>query len=215
MFIHGGYWRGQVKEDYVFAAEAAVAAGAIGAIVEYTLMPGARMAQLVSEVRMAAQWLAAHAQEFGADGRMLSASGHSAGAHLCSYLASRSPRETRGPQPGAKSVVLLSGLYDLRPISTSYLQPTLALTPEEIAHWSPFEAVPNPGAHFELVVGHKETGPFHIQAHDYAYVLERHGAGVERITPTGHDHMSLVRALGQPDGPVADLVAQAVERSRR
>ncbi|MEQ1770937.1 MAG: alpha/beta hydrolase [Devosia sp.] len=213
MFIHGGYWRGQVKEDYVFAAESAVAAGAIAAIVEYTLMPGARMAQLVSEVRMAAQWLAMHAHEFGGDGSMLSASGHSAGAHLCSYLATRSPHEAHASQPPVKSVVLLSGLYDLRPISMSYLQPTLALTPQEIAHWSPFESVPSPGAHIEIVVGHDETEPFHTQAHDYAYAMERHGASVERITAPGHDHMSLVRALGQPGEPVAGLVAQAIERS--
>ncbi|MEQ1901200.1 MAG: alpha/beta hydrolase [Devosia sp.] len=214
MFIHGGYWRGQVKEDYLFVAEGAVAAGAIAAIVEYTLMPGARMAQLVAEVRQAAGWLASHAGEFGGDGNALSASGHSAGAHLCSYLASRSPHESTLPAPPVKSLLLLSGIYDLRPITASYLQPTLGLTPEEVAQWSPFEAVPSPETHFEIAVGHQETEPFHIQAHDYAFALERRGADVERITLPGHEHMSLVRELGRPGMPMAELLRTAVGRSK-
>jgi arylformamidase len=212
MFIHGGYWRGQVKEDYAFAAEGAIAAGAIAAIVEYTLMPGARMAQLVHEVRTAAQWLRDHAGAFGGNGAALSASGHSAGAHLCSYLAARAPHETAQPAAQVQSLLMLSGIFDLRPISTSYLQPTLELTPEEVADWSPFEAVPD-DAYYQVVVGHKETEPFHIQARDYAEGLARRGASVERLTAVAHDHMSLVLELGQPGQPMAELVREAVERS--
>jgi arylformamidase len=214
MFIHGGYWRGQVKEDYVFVADAVTAAGAIAGIVEYTLMPGARMAQLVAEVRSAAAWLADHAEEFGGNGAMLSASGHSAGAHLCSFLGSRSPHETAFPATKVKSLLMLSGIYDLRPITSSYLQPTLQLTPEEVAHWMPFEAVPSAGTHYEIVVGHKETQPFHLQAQDYAYVLERHGASAERMTIPGLDHMSLVRELGRPGTATSALLEAAIARSR-
>ncbi|MEO6015410.1 MAG: alpha/beta hydrolase [Devosia sp.] len=212
LFIHGGYWRGQMKEDYALVAEGAIAAGAICAIVEYTLMPDARMAQLVAEVRAAATWLYDHADEFGGDPARISASGHSAGAHLCSFLVARSPHERHLPETPIQSVLLLSGLYDLRPITTSYLQPTLQLSPEEVAHWSPFEAVPASGTHFEIVVGHNETAPFHLQAQDYAYALERHGVSRERITAAGHDHMSLVLELGQPGKPLAELLRAAVER---
>jgi arylformamidase len=214
MFIHGGYWRGQVKEDYVFVAEGALATGAIAAIVEYTLMPGARLAQLVAEVRSAAAWLAVHAYEFGGNGSALSASGHSAGAHLCSWLASRSPHEATLPATPVRSLLMLSGIYDLRPITSSYLQPTLQLTSEEVAHWSPFEAVPSPDAHYEIVVGHAETEPFHIQAQDYAIALERREASVERVTLPELDHMSLVRALGRPETTMGGLLAAAIERSR-
>src|SRR4051812_44321377 len=63
-FIHGGYWRAQIKEDYSLVADGIVASGAIAAIVEYTLMPANRMADLVRETRAALAWLAAHATEF-------------------------------------------------------------------------------------------------------------------------------------------------------
>lgn len=213
MFIHGGYWRAQAKEDYAFVADGVVAAGAICAIVEYTLMPGARMASLVRETREALAWLAANAADFGGDGTKLSASGHSAGGHLVTYLASRAPHEREFPATPVKAVIPISGIYDLRPITTSYLQPEVQLTPEEVAQWSPIEAVPSTATHYEIVVGHDETAPFHQQAQDYAYVLERHGVSHERMTLHGEEHMSVVRKLGRVGSPMWDLLKDAIDRS--
>ena len=88
------------------------------------------------------------------------------------------------------------------------------LTDEEVAHWSPFEAVPSVRTHYEVVVGHDETEPFHLQAQDYAFALQRHGAEVERITLPEHEHMSLVRELGRPEKPMGELLKGAIERSR-
>jgi arylformamidase len=214
MFIHGGYWRAQVKEDYAFVADGVVAAGAICAIVEYTLKPAVPMSNLVRETREALAWLAANASEFGGDGTKLSASGHSAGGHLVTFLASRAPHERAFPTTPIKAVIPISGIYDLRPITTSYLQPEVQLTSEEVAHWSPIESVPSPATHYEIVVGHDETAPFHQQAQDYAYVLERHGVSHERVTLHGEEHMSVVRKLGRVGSPMWELLRDAVERSR-
>ena len=214
MFIHGGYWRAQVREHYAFVADGVTAAGAICAIVEYTLMPGNRMVDLVRETRQALAWLAANAASFGGDGAKLSASGHSAGGHLVTYLASRAPHERDFPTTPVTAVMPISGIFDLRPITTSYLQPELHLTPEEVARWSPIEALPGPTTHYQIVVGHDETPPFHQQAQDYAYVLERHGASHERVTLHGEEHMSVVRKLGRVGSPMWELLRDAIERSK-
>lgn len=214
MFIHGGYWRAQVKEDYAFVADGVTAAGAICAIVEYTLKPAVPMSNLVRETREALAWLAANAASFGGDGSKLSASGHSAGGHLVTWLASRAAHEHAFPPTPVRSVISISGIFDLRPITTSYLQPEVQLTAEEVAHWSPIEAVPSTATHYEIVVGHDETAPFHQQAQDYAYVLERHGVSHERMTLHGEEHMSVVRKLGVVGSPMWGLLRDAVERSR-
>ncbi len=212
MFIHGGYWRGQVKEDYAVVADGVVAAGAIAAIVEYTLMPGVRMSNLVRETREAAAWLADNAATFGGDPNRLSASGHSAGGHLVTYLASRSPHEKAHPATKLNAIASLSGIFDLRPITTSYLQPELHLTAEEVAHWSPIEAVPSPHTHYEIIVGHDETAPFHQQAQDFAYVLDRHGASHERITAADKDHMSVLRDFARPGSPTWEILRDVIAR---
>jgi arylformamidase len=213
MFIHGGYWRAQVKEDYVFVADGITALGAIAAVVEYTLLPGIRMAEQVSQIRDAARWLADNAASFGGDGARFTASGHSAGGHLVTWLAARAPHERALPQTAVKAVMPISGIFDLRPISTSYLQPELHLTDEEIARWSPIEAVPSTETHFELVIGHEETPPFHQQQQDYAFVLSRHGASVERRTMAGEDHMSVLRQMGRVGSPMWQVLRDVIGRS--
>lgn len=212
MFIHGGYWRGQVKEDYAVVADGITAAGAIAAIVEYTLMPGNRMADLVREAREAIAWIADNAADFGGDSNRITASGHSAGGHLVTYLASRSPHERAFPATPLRAVASLSGIFDLRPITTSYLQPELHLTAEEVAHWSPIEAVPSPNTHYEIIVGHDETPPFHQQAQDFAYVLDRHGVSHERFTAPGKSHMSVLRDFARPNSPTWAVLRDVIAR---
>ena len=215
MFVHGGYWYLNDKEMFAFPAETITANGAIAAIVEYTLIPGARMEQLVDEVRLAARWLIANAAEFGGDPKTFSASGHSAGGHLASYLAARAPHEREAPGIPVKSLLLVSGLYDLRPITTSYLQPHLHLTNEEVARFSPLEAEQLPGPKVVLTVGHNETEPFHLQAQDLCFAAERRGLHYERITLSGLDHMTIVRDLGVPTSRMGGLLAETIAASRR
>lgn len=215
IFIHGGYWRANDKENFAFPAESITAAGAIAVIVEYALMPQTRMDEIVAEVRRAADWVFAHIAGHGGDPQMLSASGHSAGAHLCSYLTARAPHEHAFPAAPVKALLLISGIYDLRPITESFLQPEITLTPEEVADWSPFEAEPSPATHVTLAVGHKETEPFHLQAQDFALGAKRRGVPVERITLPDHDHMSIVRDLGVPGTRIAELLVETIARSRR
>ena len=214
MFIHGGYWYLNDKEMFAFPAETIVASGAIAAIVEYTLIPNVRMAQLVDEVRQAARWLIEHAASFGGDPNAFSASGHSAGGHLASYLAARAPHEAAGPGVDVKALLLVSGLYDLGPISTSYLQPSLGLTEEEVARFSPVGAAQQPGPRVKLTVGQNETEPFHRQAEELCLAAGRRGLSYERITLPELDHMTIVRDMGRPETRMGGLLRETIEASR-
>ena len=212
IFIHGGYWRAFKREDYHFIAETVLGAGAIAVFPEYTLMPGARMAQLVAEMRQAALWVGAHIGEHGGDPARITASGHSAGAHLASYLASLAPHEHGFRAVPIRSLLLVSGLYDLRPIATSFLQAELSLTSEEVGEWSPCDATPAPGTRVTVAVGKDETEPFHVQAQDFAFAAEKRGAPVERFTVSGHNHMSIVRDLGRPETRMGQMLVEVIGR---
>jgi len=214
MFIHGGYWFLNDKEMFAFPAETITRNGAIAAIVEYTLIPNARVAQLVDEVRQAARWLVANAESFGGDATAFSASGHSAGGHLASYLAARAPHETQPPEIPVKSLLLVSGLYDLRPITTSYLQPSLSLTDEEVASFSPLGAEQMAGPEVVVAVGHNETEPFHLQAQDLCFAAAQRGLDYQRITLPELDHMTIVRDLGRPESRMGALLAETIAASR-
>jgi arylformamidase len=205
IFIHGGYWRAGKKEDYAFIAEPVVAAGAIAAIVEYSLMPNVRMAKLVDQVRRAAAWVNQHAETFGGDTENLSASGLSAGAHLVFYLGARGPREAAFPETPIRSLLLGSGIYDLAPIAHSFLQPEIGLIPDEIAAWSPIDAILKPGVAIRPIVGADETAPFHDQA---ALLARRNGLAVHTLD--GLNHMTIGRALGTPGTEAAALLGTTI-----
>jgi arylformamidase len=213
LFVHGGYWRSFSKADYSFVADAIVAHGAIAAILDYSLMPAARMAKLVDQVRRAANWLGRHARDYGGDRDAISASGHSAGGHLAAYLVCRSPSETQFPDNPIRSALSLSGLYDLAPIAASFLQPELHLTEDEIARWSPCEATPRPDARLRLVVGGAETPPFLEQAERFTKRLGDFGPQPRPTVVPNEDHMTIVRAFGHPENDWTPLLAETIAAS--
>ncbi|ODT47869.1 alpha/beta hydrolase [Devosia sp. 63-57] len=186
LFIHGGYWRMFAKSDFSFIADTVTAAGAIAAVMDYSLMPAVRMETLVGQVERAALWLSSNAREFGGDRLRLSVSGHSAGAHLGALLLAR--------QPGLFSdSLLLSGIYDLAPLQTSFLQSQIGLTDTEVQHFSPLTHPPAPSGTIRILVGEHETAPFREQA---ARLAQRVGSGVTSIA--GGNHMSVALDLGDP-----------------
>jgi len=215
VFVHGGYWRAFSKQDFAFVADAITGHGAIAAIIDYSLMPKARMATIVGQVRRAVAWLAQHAGRWGGDPAALSASGTSAGAHLTSFLACRGAGEAAAPALPVRSLLLVSGIYDLDPITSSFLQPEIALTGEEVAAWSPLSATPVPGPAVDVVVGADETLPFLTQGQAFAERLA--GAGVDSrfATLPGENHMSIATALGTPGSALAERLGRTIAASRQ
>ena len=136
------------------------------------------------------------------------------GGHLASYVAARAPHEAHAPNIPVKSLLLVSGLYDLRPITQSYLQPDLLLTDEEVANYSPLGAEQLAGPEVVVAVGHNETEPFHLQAQDLCFAAERRGLHYERITLPELDHMTIVRDLGRPESRMGGLLAETIAASR-
>ncbi|HVJ33658.1 MAG TPA: alpha/beta hydrolase [Terriglobia bacterium] len=214
LFIHGGYWRANVKEDYAFLADTICGAGAIAAIVEYTLMPRARMERLVDQVRRAAVWIRENAANFDGDALALSASGHSAGAHLASYLAAFGPNESTMDLAPVRSLLLVSGIYDLAPIANSFLQEELHLTAEEIASWSPIQAEPAYDADRTIVVGGEETPPFSRDARELGIHMRACGATAPVRTIPQLNHMTILRDMAVDGSAMAKLLRDCIAGSR-
>lgn len=209
MFVHGGYWRMFSKNDFSFVAETATRAGAIAVIIDYALMPAVRMDVIVNQVRRAKSWIDAHIAEYGGDPGRLTISGHSAGAHLCTLLMTQ-----YGSPTGVEAAFLLSGLYDLAPLQSSFLQNEIGITNAEVERFSPLRLRHDPAVRVSLLVGERETTPFHEQAAAFAGHLTTQGivAGTT-IVPDG-DHMSVVADLGAPESNSGHLLAMFIAGRR-
>ena len=212
VFIHGGYWRAGSKEDHWLVAAPVLKAGGIACMLTYDLMPGTRLGVIVAQVRAALRRLVALAPDMGADPALLSVSGHSAGAHLASYLAAVAPGEQNEPNlPVVKSMLLVSGIYDLRGIPASFLKEETGMTPEEAEAWSPLGSRHLPGTRRIIVASERDTAPFHEQGSQLAAKLAREGLESEWRVVKNHNHMTIVLDMGNPDGILGRRIAEMVE----
>jgi arylformamidase len=191
MFVHGGYWRMFSKRDFSYVADTITAAGAIAAIVDYALMPSVRMAVPVDQVRRAKDWLIANIDEHGGDPERLTASGHSAGAHLCALSFANARTAS-----GLRAALLLGGLYDLKPLQSSFLKPEIGITDEEVGSFTPLTLRYDLTVATTVLVGELETVPFHEQASAFAKHLGDQGVRVRQDTLPKANHMGSVRDLG-------------------
>jgi arylformamidase len=207
VFVHGGYWRMFAKEDFSFVAEPITAEGAIAVVIDYALMPDVRMSHIVDQVRRAVRWVATNIEQYGGDPSALSISGHSAGAHLCCWLLSAD-----ADTPPIRSALLLSGVYDLAPLRSSFLHALIALTDDEVERWSPLTTRFATTATILVAVGEVETAPFHEQARQMAAHLAKQKivATVELLP--ANDHMTAVRDLAIPRSSAAGAMRLTLHR---
>lgn len=214
VFVHGGYWRSGEKENYRFVAAPVLAAGGVAALIEYDLMPGTRLDVLVDQVRRAVSWLQQHAGDFGADPRRLTVSGHSAGAHLASFLAARAPGEVEtAPLPTLQGLLLLSGIYDLSGIPDSFLRDEARMTPAEAEAWSPLSAIPLECPMRLIAFGADETSPFLDQAAGLHTMLRGQGQSASIMNVPHSNHMSVVLELGDPTSVLGRCLADMISGS--
>ena len=110
LFIHGGYWQALDKSFSSHLARGANERGLTVAVPNYTLAPAATLAEIVSEMEAAADFLMRRT------GRPLVATGHSAGGHLAACLMAR-------PEP--QSHARAGRHADLRPVRPAAPRPDL------------------------------------------------------------------------------------------
>lgn len=214
VFVHGGYWRSGEKENYRFVAAPVLAAGGVAALVEYDLMPEQRLDVLVGQVRRSVLWLQEHARDFHADPGRITVSGHSAGAHLASFLAARGPTEVENaPLPAVQGLFLLSGIYDLSEIPDSFLRHEAKMTKQEAASWSPVTATQLSCQTRIIAFGAEETSPFHVQAAHLVQILRAQGDVASIISAPHRNHMSVVLELGEPTSPLGSRLAEMICRA--
>lgn len=121
LFIHGGGWSHGDKKfwfDLYGKLGKAFAEHGIGvAVANYRLAPKAKHPHQAQDVAHAVAWIHQNIGKFGGRADQLFLSGHSAGGHLVSLVASDPQylREYGLDHSVIRGVISLSGVYDVRP----------------------------------------------------------------------------------------------------
>ena len=120
IFVHGGAWRRNRAADYAVHAELFVRAGAH--YHSQILSMSARRVAACSDGRAgrrAIAWVYRNAASFGGDPDRLYLTGHSSGAQLGGCMVTTDWHKQGLPADIIKGALLLSGMYDLKPVRLS------------------------------------------------------------------------------------------------
>lgn len=211
IYIHGGYWRSQTKEDAALMAKAYTDEGVAVAVLEYPLAPQATLAEIVRSVRSAVAWLLKHATTYGVDPNRLFASGSSAGGHLVGMLLSSNwQADYRLPKNVIAGGVGLSGLYDLRPLCETYHNEWLNLHTEQAKRLSPLFQLPEAPVPLVLAVGGLETDGFKNQTEVYEQAYREKGYPVERVQAAGCNHFNLLCEMARPESDLNKAILKMI-----
>jgi arylformamidase len=212
IFIHGGFWVSMEAEQFSFLARGFVPFGVALVVIDYPLIPTLRMAGIVDACRRAVTYVHRHGSEHGLDPDRIFITGNSAGGHLVAELMDRTwPREAGLPDDVIRGGAAVSGLFDLRPVATSFRNESLKFTPEEVERFSPLLRRPEIRSPTIVAVGGDETGEFLRQCEDFAQLVRSIGAPVEHIVVAGTNHITVVLdALADPDAPLNRAVRRQI-----
>jgi arylformamidase len=189
VFIHGGYWQRNSKDQFANLIAGPYARGWSAALPGYTLTPDASLTDIVAEIHAALDWLGVHGPVHGINGPVV-LSGWSAGGHLTAMCLDH---------PLVKAGLSLSGIFDLGPVRDTYLNEKLRLTEAEVATLSPMR-LPPVNKPLALAFGTAELPPLISDSQDlHALRVAAHMPGT--LIPVAHaNHFTIVHELRDPQG---------------
>jgi len=189
VFIHGGYWQRNSKDQFASLIAGPYARGWAAALPGYTLAPDATLTEIVAEIDAALDWLAANGAQHGINGKVV-LSGWSAGGHLTAQCLGHR-RVSAG--------LAVSGVFELGPIRDTSLNDKLKLGEAEIAALSPLR-LPMVKKPLAIAYGTAELPPLVGDSR----ALHRRRAAEHLpgalIPVAGADHFTITHELRDADG---------------
>lgn len=203
--VHGGGWRNLTKDDESFLARTFVPAGALCVVLNFSLIPHVRLPEMVAQARRAIAWIHANADRFGGDAARIHVSGHSSGAHMASVLATTDWTAFGLPADVIKSALLVSGMYDLRPVMLSARSDYVKLSNDEMLELSALLHLDRLRAPLAVAFGATESPEFKRQAESFAAAVESAGKPCTLARVEGVGHFDILCQLGERGTPLARL----------
>ena len=204
VYIHGGYWQLVDLESSSFMATSLTKAGAVVVSVGYDLAPAVTMDEIVAQIKRAVAYIMHMAKRRGSKGVYLC--GHSAGAHLAVMaMIADWMSEYMMSSKLLTGAILISGVFDVRPIVKTYINDAIKMTEEDAVRNSPLlnlnETIFKRLSHMDVLiaVGEHESEEFKRQSNDFGDILKRNGIQTEIKIIPDTDHFNVVENLASMD----------------
>jgi len=203
IYVHGGAWRNGQAKEFAFPAEMFMNAGANFVVLDFVQVQnaGGSLMPMAQQVRGAVAWVYKNAARTGGDAERIYITGHSSGAHLAGCALVTDWRKIFGlPGNVIKGGLLISGMYDLKPVRLSKRSEYVKFTDEIEQALSSQRHLDKLNAPIIVAYGTEETPEFQRQNREFAAAVKAAGKPVELIVGEGFNHFEMQETLGNPYG---------------
>lgn len=202
IFIHGGAWRSEVAKNWAFPADMFVHRGAHFVVPDFVSVvdAGGNLSAMADQVRSAIAWTYRNAERFGGDRTRMFVSGHSSGSHLAGVALTADWKALGLPADLVKGGVLLSGMYDLRPVRLSARSRYIHFDDATEDALSPQRHLDRLRARLVVAYAELDSPEFQRQSRDFAAAVKGAGKPVELLVARGYNHFEAPETLGNPYG---------------
>src|SRR5262249_21406594 len=159
---------------------------------------GSSLLPIAEQIQRAIVWVARNAASFGGDAGRIHVSGHSSGAHQAGVLAATDWKQAGLPADVVKGYVLISGIYDLLPVSLSSRSSYVWFDERTLEELSPMRHLERISAPIRVLHGTLETPEFQRQSREFAEALGKAGKPVQLVAADGYNHFEVMETLANP-----------------
>ncbi len=204
IFIHGGWWQRNGRDNFSCYARGLVEAGWSVAMPGYTLAPNASLTEIVREIGLALDWLANNGSKYGVSGHTIIC-GWSAGAHLASLYLSH---------PAILGGLLIAGAYDLSRFQYTKFNDAVRLNESEISLFTPLRQTP-PEKQVAIAVGTAEVPILVKDSIDLHRHRQLAGVTSEFIPVREANHFTILDEMVSPRGLLVEAAVSLTERRNK
>ena len=195
IFIHGGYWRALDKSYHTHMAIPFNKNNIIFSNINYDLCPTVSLQIICGQVIQAIIWIYNNCEIYGADKNRITISGHSAGAHLVSYILSLNWEKYSLPYNLFKGAALVSGIYDLEIVRKLSVNADIKLNAIDAKKLTTINTLPHYKMPIIISYGEDEPLGWKDQSKKYEGLLKKNNFKLESILCKKNNHFTLIDTL--------------------
>lgn len=212
IFIHGGAWSGGSAAEYSFVAKPFLDAGVTVVIPDFNTVQemNGNLEPMAAQIRNVIAFTFRSARSWGANPKQIFIAGHSSGSHLAGVALTSDWSILDLKQDIIKGGVLLSGMYDLKPVRLSSRSRYINFTDGMEESMSPQRNLDYLSAPLILVYGLKESPEFKRQTVDFAAAAQKTKKKAEVIT-ADLNHFELLESFVDPNSSVFQAVLKMMK----
>jgi len=195
VYVHGGAWVAQSKEESAFAAPPFVRDGCVFVAIGFPLASQVTFAEMVASVREGIAWIVRNIASYGGDPDRIVLIGHSSGSHLVTQCLIHDWKAHGLSSNDFAGAVLVSGLGHLEPVRLSYRNKRLHLTPEDVREFSLLANEPSGRTPVVVAVAAGDTDEFRRQSGEVAQYWRERGLLASEHLFEGRNHFDVILDL--------------------